>query len=123
MDDMKIVDARSGKTVTVGRWVLYPPPSPVARWYDGPSGMTPEGYPDLTPDWPDPSRWRLVPNTDRPIVVPGTGPVSKDSFRVVELRDRGDHADVHVETVAGLRGWTRVPIRGVLFWRKAVLPT
>ncbi len=131
---MRIVDARSGKNVNVGEWVLYPPPSSVVLTFDGPSDVpdasfdlvpriNSDGTRVLTPVPKDPTRWRLLPNTDKPVVIPGQGPVSKDSFRVLELHDRGDHADVHVEFVNGRRAWAKAPVHGLLFWRTTVLPT
>lgn len=123
MGRLRIIDARSGKNVSVGEWVFYPPPSPVTRQYIGQSGVSPEGCPDLTPDWKDPSSWQIVENLVKPVIVPGQGTVSKDSFRLLDLHDRGDHADVHVETITGHRSWMKAPIKGVLFWRTAILPT
>jgi len=131
---MRIIDARSGRDVTVGEWVFYPPPSPIALTFDGPPNapdsmfdLVPQTKPDgttvLTPVPRDPTRWRLIDSSDKPILVPGHGPVSKDSFRVLELHDRGDHADVRIQTITGRSAWAKAPVRGALFWRTVVLPT
>lgn len=130
---MRIVDARSGKDVKVGRWVFYPAPSPVALTFDGPPNapdavfdlvptIRADGTKVLRPVPKDPTRWRHIQNTEKVIRVPGRGPISKDSFRVLDFQVHGDHADVLVEFIEGRRVWVKAPIQGV-FWRRVMLPT